>query len=365
MKILILTQKIAEGDSLLGFFCAWLNELAERVAGIYVLTLEKRAAQLASNIKVYSCGKEAGKNRLVRFLKFNGYLGYICWHKRPDLIFVHMCPEYLIPTWFYAKIRGIPMVMWYAHGRAGWLLKISHRLAERIVTSSPTGFRVKSPKIVVSGQGIDIEKFRIQKPESGNQRKGKKIILSLGRISPIKNYETLIKAADLLVNHTNSRDLEFRIVGGVAVKSQDSYFVSLKNMVSEYKLEGYVQFTGPVSYRQIEYCYHDCDLFVSTSLTGSLDKSVLEAMSCGRVILTCNEAFIDTLGDYGKELVFAQKDHRGLAEKISTLLGRQEGLSESLSRHLRRIVVQGHSLNRWADNLTNVFLDVVKEQKGN
>ncbi len=345
MRVLIITQKIDENDNILGFFCSWLKKLAKRLDKIYVLALEGREVNLAENINLYYLNKENGNTGLIRrFLKFNQVLANLCLSKKIDIVFAHMCPEYAILAWPYAKLKNIPLVMWYAHGEINMRLRIAHFLVNRVVSSSKDGFRINSKKLVIVGQGIDIEKFKTKDLGFKIQNK-EKIILSVGRISPIKNYEALIGTADILVNQKNIRNLKFRIVGGVPLESQNRYLDFLKHMVRECRLQDYVQFVGPAPYTQIQNYYQNCDLFVSTSNTGSLDKVVLEAMACGKVILTSNDAFKGILDGYSHELMFEKDNISALADKITSVLNISPQSYQKLGQELRNIVVERHSLD--------------------
>lgn len=357
MRILIITQKIDKNDAILGFFCGWLNELARRVEKIYVLALEKKDADLDRNIELCSLGKENGSNRLERFVKFNYYLAKILLKKRVDIAFVLMCPEYLLLTSHYAKLSGIPVVMWYAHGCVNMRLLAASLLANKILSSSKEGFRLKSRKLTIIGQGIDVEKFKAQtlSPKTANE---KKLILSAGRISPIKNFELLIKAADILINHKGLKNLGFQIVGAVPLKSQNRYLGFLKKLVKQQGLQDYVQFLGPVPYTQIQNAYYNCDLLVSTSNTGSLDKVVLEAMACAKPILTSSEAFANILDGHAQMLVFEKNNALALAEKITSILAIDEEPYQELGEKLREIVVKGHSLGEFAEKVVRVFQEI-------
>ncbi len=269
-----------------------------------------------------------------------------------------MCPEYAILTWPYAKLRNIPIVMWYAHGNVNMRLRITCFLVNRIVSSSQEGFRINSKRLTIAGQGIDVEKFKPRAPNS-KPKNGKKIILSVGRISPVKNYETLIRALDILVNQWDARYLELQIVGDVPRKSQNKYLYFLKNLIGRYKLEDYVKFSGPISYTQIENYYQNCELFISTSNTGSLDKVVLEAMACGKIVLTSNEAFNNLLEAYSYILKFDKNDAYGLAEKIVYILEMNTQDRDALAYNLREIVVQKHSLGRLIGKLVGIFQNLI------
>lgn len=368
LKALVVTQKVDKNDDILGFFSKWLNELAKRLDKIYVLALEIGKIDLVRNVELHSLGKGCNNNRLRRVLKFNQILLNLCLTNKIDIIFIHMCPEYALLAFPYAKIMKIPMVMWYAHGATNMKLKIAHLLVNKVITPSKESFKIKSGKIIITGHGIDVDKFHPNLTDNLDifsdeglkeidkiQNNENKIILSVGRISPIKNYETLIMAAEALIKYRNIRNLRFQIVGDIPIKSQKGYLVFLKNMVKKYKLEDYVQFIGPVSYTQIHNYYQNCDLFVSTSNTGSLDKAILEAMACGKVILTCNEALSSILDGYSDKLMFENGNIYVLAEKIISLLDMSPQSYQELGHELRNIVVERHSLDELAGKIEEVF----------
>ncbi len=380
MRILVITQKVNENDSVLGFFCGWLNGLAKGIDKVYVIALEVKNVNLANNIEFYSLYKENGSNRLRRFLKFNRVLLNLCLNKKIDIILIHMCPEYAILSWLYAKLKNIPIVMWYAHKDVGIYLRLGDILINKIITSSRCGLRIKTDKAIVTGQGIDVDKFKILPSVQdtvqygvdscllGGQAKpriqdnGKKMILSVGRISPIKNYEVLIKAVDILVNQKNVRGLKFQIVGDVPLKLQETYLDFLRDIIRRYNLEDYIQLIGPVPYTRIHNYYQNCDLFVSTSDTGSLDKAVLEAMACEKVVLTCNEAFFDLLKIYAHILLFDKNNADSLAEKIIYILEMDRRERHRLAGSLREIVIRNHNLKRFIDNILTVFKDTINHK---
>ncbi len=365
MKVLVITQKIDKNDDILGFFYGWLNELAKKIDKIYVLALEVKNADLAKNIEVYSLRRENGNSKLRRFLKFNQALLNLSQNKKIDIIFIHMCPEYAILAWPYAKLKNIPIVMWYAHGHTNMKLRIAHLLVDKIVTPSSESFRIKSGKVAITGHGINVQKFSSQSgipqdPEKYHES-GKKIILSVGRISPIKNYETLIKAADILINQRNIKDLKFQIVGGIPLKSQNKYLDFLKDMVGKYKLEDYLYFVGAVPYVQIQNYYRNCDLFVSASNTGSLDKAVLEAMASARTVLISNEAFADLLKKYSDILIFKKNNPDSLAGKILHTLALQDKDRDNLNYSLRESLAKDHGLDKFINNILAVFIDTINK----
>lgn len=366
MKILVITQKIDEADPILGFFSKWIERLAARSATLHAIVLEEGKAHPPENVSIHSLGRERGYNKIRLFLNFNSTLAGVLSKERPDIIFIHMCPMYAILAAPYAKIFNIPLVLWYAHKEVDLKLRAAHFLSDKILTPSKESFRIKSKKAVIVGHGIDVEKFNpLPTEEVKAQNNGKKTILSVGRLSPVKSYEVLIRAADILVNQRNIKDLEFQITGGLPLKSHEKYFNFLKDMVKEYTLEDYFRFIGSVPHTQIQSYYQNCDLFVSTSDTGSLDKAVLEAMASEKPVLTSNEAFKGILNNYlDGQLIFEEGNAAQLSERIDSMLGMEERSRDELGLNLRNIVSQNHNLDKLMDKFIIIFQGLVEDKKG-
>lgn len=350
MKVLMITPKIDEQDTVFGFTKNWVNSLAKKVDWLYVITQDyNMETELMGNVTVYSLKDKPDK--LLKFLYFNRII--IGLSKEVDVIFCHMLPIFTFMSAPPGKVFNIPIVTWYAHGHVDCRVKLLDRLADRVVTSSEKGYRVPSKKKVVTGQGIDTELFN---PGNGGKTK-ENIILSVGRISPVKDYGTLIKATNILVKEKCRRDLKVIIAGGTPEGSED-YLESLKSMVRELNLEKIVTFAGPIAHRDVIGFYRNCRVFVNSSSTGSLDKAVLEAMSCSRPILTCNQAFLDILDEKLKEkCFFRENDYIGLADKIEYFLENEDDTGASL----RNIVVKHHSLDCLTDSFVRVFKMVIKD----
>ena len=325
----------------------WIEKFAEKFEQLVVICLQKGEHNLPKNVKVYSLGKEKleiGNWKLEIFKKlkyiFNFYR-YI-WQERKnyDTVFVHMNPIYVILGGLFWKLRHKKISLWYAHGHADWRLKLAERIANIIFTSTKEGFRIKSRKVKIIGQGIDVEKF---KPIAKKENRVFKII-SIGRISPSKDYETLIKAIKEL-EELNDNNLEVKIIGGPSLSEDEVYLKELKELIKRKRLGQILRFIGPRPNRDVIEFFQTADLFVSMGLTGSLDKVLLETMACGLPVLTCNEALENVLEKYSEVLMYPKKDFKALAKKIEFFIKLDNKNKEALSKDLRQIVVENHSLN--------------------
>lgn len=350
MKVLMITPRVDEEHDVFGFIVTWVNKLAEKVEKLYVISLYKGKANLKRNIELYSLDEKS--NKISKLFYFNILMNKIV--KNVDVIFCHMFPEFVIIAAPFVKLFKKPLVMWYTHGHVSLKLKLAHFLATIVITASKESFRIESNKVMIIGHGIDINKFR---PKL-NLNKRKKIILSIGRLSPIKDYETLIKAADILVNKKNMNNIEFTIIGSPAAKSEEKYYNKVLLAVKNFKLENYIKFIESVPHSRIIHYYQTCDIFVSTSNTGSLDKAVLEAMACGRPIVTCNEAYYAIFDEELREKCwFKPKNYKELASKIEYFLQNNDN---KIKKKLRGIVIREHSLDKVINKLIKVFNIVIK-----
>src|SRR5207249_4282524 len=112
-----------------------------------------------------------------------------------DVIFVHMVPQYAIIAAPLARACRIPMVLWYAHGSVSGRLRLAHGLVQRVVTASRESFRLPSDKVVVTGHGVDTDLFDQPAPDpSSKERSAPFRLVAVGRISRIKDHETLVRA---------------------------------------------------------------------------------------------------------------------------------------------------------------------------
>ncbi|MCX6781441.1 MAG: glycosyltransferase, partial [Candidatus Magasanikbacteria bacterium] len=167
----------------------------------------------------------------------------------------------------------------------------------------------------------------------------------VGRISPVKDYETLIRAVALVIESGKiSRKIRVTVVGGAGLPEQEKYLEDLKLLVADLKLDDVVDFVGPRANTEILSFLQSADLFVNTSLTGSLDKAMLEAMACGVPVLTCNEAMEEVLGKEASNFMFEKKDFHGLAGKITELLNLNNIDQTFIGQSLRQNVIKNHNI---------------------
>jgi len=350
MKLLILTQKVDINDDVLGFMHGWIKEFARRCDKVTVICLAKGPFNLPANVKVLSLGKESGASRTKYLINFFKYI----WQERKnyDAVFTHMNYEYVILGGIAWRLLGKKIGLWYAHGYTPPSLRIAEKLSNIIFTSTRSGFRLPSRKIRVVGQGIDIDKFA-RKDQGAKSEQDIFKIITVGRISPVKDYKTLILAAEILVGENFK--FKVKIIGGPATTADKTYLEQLRKMAEDKKLADIIEFTGPIANKDVYRYLQAADLFVNMSHTGSLDKAILEAMVCELPVLTCNEALLGILGGDQNRLIYPKSDYAALAERIKIIYKLNNNDKLEIGRSLREIVARNYNLTSLVEKITNIY----------
>ncbi len=346
MKILVITQKYDINDSNLGAFIDWWNKLAKRVEKIYVLALEKQSGPTKPNMEVLSMGKENGAGFFRKIFGF--YYGLLKTIGKVDAILVHMIPKYVILSFPIAVIFRKPIYLWYTGVSANRDLRFAVYFCRKIFTAHEAAMRIKTPKRIITGHGIDTEKFKVQ---SSKFKVGDQItILSVGRITPSKQHDFIIRAiADLI---KSGYDLKLKIVGGVIQKYHQKYFEYLKRLAKDLKINEKVEFSGSISYDKMPEYFQNADILINAVPFGGLDKVVLEAMASCVIPLTSNSAFTNVFPkDFSKNLIFEQNKIEDLKEKLKYILDKKLYENEIFCRELREVIVKNHYLNNLIDRI--------------
>ncbi len=323
-RLLVITQKVDVHDQLLGFFIEWLKRLGQ-TTNLSVLCLEEGQHDGLS-VPVASLGKEKRASRLSQLVSFYRYI--IKNSKNYDTVFVHMSPIWVVLGGLYWRLKGKKIILWYTSKGVTLKLRIANYLSNLILTASKESFRLGSKKLVVTGHGIDTELFK-PRPFDSSELK----IITVGRITPIKNYEVLVEACKKLKDE--GLNFSLTIVGEPALKSDHKYLQNLKMIIAESNLSENVKFIGRVDHNKLPSLYSENKIFVHMSKTGSLDKVILEAMACGVTVLSSNDSARSFLP---AEYLFEENSSEDLANKMKYAFNNPS--------NFREYVASNHSLDK-------------------
>ena len=358
-SLLFITQRMDKDDSILGVYHRWVEKLAEGLESIQVICLYKGRVELPGNVKVYSLGKETlsgadlrgwrrGFTRIKYIARFWKYL----WRLRRDYdaVFVHMNPVYVILGGWFWQIAGKPTFLWYNHPMGGLTARIGIKLADKVFCTSAYSFAARYSKSMLMPVGVDTSLFR---PLAGVERKHNRI-LCLGRISPIKKLEYLVAAAKML--DSEGIDLELLIVGDPVSGRDWEYKAILEKTAGHLVKRGKVVFKPSVPNYEAPALYNSSNIFVNLTPTGSLDKTIIEAMACGSCVLVSNKVFRGIFPESLRDLcLFEEGSTEDCASKLKMLLALDSPSKKLLNREMPNLAMAQHSLDALVLKLTRLF----------
>ena len=210
--------------------------------------------------------------------------------------------------------------------------KIIYNFSDVIVVSSKRdkdtivrNFRTSSDKIVLSPNWVDCKLFKpISLP------KYDKTILSIGRLEDQKNYHLLIKA---LKNTKFSLD----IIGEGKMKN------TLKKYAIDNKVK--VNFLGKYPNQKMPKLINQYKVYVISSKFEGTPKSLLEAMSCGAVVLGTSVEGIKEIINHNYNGILSGENNFEISKNIKKLFS-DNSLTKKLSINARKYILNNHSIEQ-------------------
>jgi len=347
-NLLVITQKVDQNDDHRGFFIDWLKEFGKKFDEVYVITVAGGTFSLPDNIHVYSLGKDRGTNKFVQAIRFYGILVRLL--PKSVGVFAHASAIFVVASWPLAFVFRKKIVLWYLHRSVTFRLKLAEIMCYKIVTAAKESLKFTSDKIVETGHGIRVEEFETAR--DWNKKEQLKI-LSVGRISKIKNYETLLKAAAIL--KIKGIDFNVTIVGQPVMSSDTDYLNYLKSLQNELGLQKEVQFIGSVPYHQMPSLNKSADIVVGLTPNGGIDKALLEGMASGCIALTSNTVNKKYFGSYAEKLIFKHGSPESLTNKILALEELSMEEKNQISRFLVDMIKEKHNLKNLAETISKLY----------
>jgi len=253
-----------------------------------------------------------------------------------DAVFVHMAHRQAYRLWPVFRLLRLPVLLWYAHGAVTWHLRLAHRSVDRVISSSPEGFRLRSARAHFIGQGVDTDLFSLRAPAAARPH-----LLAVGRISRRKRLDLLVST----MAHLRGDGLTLRIVGPTLTGDDAAYAAALRRDVAAGRLP--VEFLGPVPMDRLPGLYDTAALALNVSETNSMDKAVLEALATGCPVLSSNPAFRALLAHH-PGLVIKDERPEAIAAQLRALLADP---GAAAPEDLRRLVEGHHDIRSYADRV--------------
>ena len=331
MKLVFVTQQVDPASPVLGATVAKIRALAERVDEVAVLADAAVEDVLPANchVRLFHSATKAGRG-----VRFETALAREL-ARRPAVVVAHMCPIYAVLAAPLARPLGVRVVLWFTHWRASRLLRLAERASSAVLTVEARTFPLASRKVRAIGHGIDLAQF----PCLERPRREELALLSLGRTSPAKGLDVVLRATALVP--------QARLVvrGPSLTEDERRHRVELLRLVDELEIGDRVEVAQAVPRSDVPHLLRDADALVNNMRAGATDKVVYEAAATCLPVLASNPA-LD--GFLPAALRFAREDAADLALRIRELLVADR---VGIGRELRARVEREHSVEGWAERV--------------
>jgi glycosyltransferase involved in cell wall biosynthesis len=348
-SLVFVTQLIDPGDPVLGFVCGSIAALSEVFDRLDIIANEVRCTPaFPRNVEVHSLGKETGAGRAERGLRFEWRVGELLSRRRHDALLAHMCPDYLTLAAPIAKARNTRTLLWFAHPSDSWRLALAESLADRILTSLPGSYPRRSGKVRAIGQAIDTERFALASPPDRGDAELR--LVAIGRMSKTKRYDLALEAVGAA--RAEGVDVTLRILGPAVNAAERAIERDLRGAIEARGLSEAMRLEPGVEPSCVPEALAAADGLLNTTVDGSGDKVVFEAMAIGRPVVVANRAMAGLISMRPELSPAADAD--ALANRIAALAEMPRDERAAVGRELRERVVHDHSLGHWARSVATI-----------
>jgi glycosyltransferase involved in cell wall biosynthesis len=194
--------------------------------------------------------------------------------------------------------------------------------------------------------GVDPAAFPPAGPEPGQPT-----LSWAGRVDPIKDLETLIRAFALVRDRLP--DARLRLFGGTP-RGGEAYRERCEALAAELGHADAVTFEGRVD--DIKDAYAAGNVVMLSSISEGFPFTLIEAMSCGRATVSTDVGGVrEAVGDSG--LVVPPRDPGAMAAAALELLG-DPGRRRSMGEAARLRVIEQFTLRQTVDTFRTIYLEL-------
>jgi len=403
MKILISAGSYVFSDYLPAGEIQIANDIVNRLAGrghkVYVLAPLADLKTKIPNIEVF----EIGKYDFINSKKYADYL-WNWWKysiksylkckelfekKRIDVVH-HIRPAYprkfslcwKIPAPFIYGPLSLPIIGKGTSRKSRWeknslIDKIKSKIVDRLEMTVGqhlwqktlskaycTPVSVKKtldllPKRLVEKTpiiplGVDTRKFNWVNNEKTSQSL---IIFFAGTIESYKGIKYLLKGMQIVKKSYPDVKL---IMAGAGIEFE--YF---KTLTKKLALNGNVEFLGPVNFNNMPKLYQQCDIFCLPSMFEAFGMSIIQAMSCGKPVVSTRVGGIpEIIKEEKSGILVPPGDAEGLARAIIRL-AKNKTLRQKMGVYNRKLCIAKYDWDVIVGRFEEIYEKAIKDWKRN
>jgi glycosyltransferase involved in cell wall biosynthesis len=204
--------------------------------------------------------------------------------------------------------------------------------------------------------GIDLEPY--QSADGKELRASKnwqddKVMISIGRLAPEKNWDTLLRAAAKV--YQAHPDLRMVVIGYGPEEA------ALQSLAAELGISERVTFTGKLPFSEVTSYLKAADLFGFASVTETQGLVTMEAMAAGLPVVAVDASGTRDIVDNGQQGFLVPNDADALAVSIKQLIETPEKMRRFSMQALKK--AKTFDVNNLAKKLVNVYKQAIQDKK--
>jgi glycosyltransferase involved in cell wall biosynthesis len=207
-------------------------------------------------------------------------------------------------------------------------------------------------------KGVDTQRFRPDGPSMRRalQLEGKRVVLTVARLVPIKNVALLLDAFAIVRERDGNAHL---VIVGDGPEAQN-----LRARAHALGWSDAVIFAGAVPFDDVPSFYRTADVFALSSTFDNSPNVVLEAMATGLPIVTTEVGGVgEFVTDRRGGVIVPDGDVQGFASALQSVLG-DSAFARSAAEFNRQRTAAGFSWRTSAARLLDVYQSVIAKRRG-
>lgn len=201
--------------------------------------------------------------------------------------------------------------------------------------------------IPLCGNGVDENLFKPNNGKSGDY------LLYVGRLTYNKGIMDLVNAFERIYNEYSTKLV---IVGNGAMLPE------LKQKISDKKMEDKIIFCGHKNTNELVKLYQRSTIFISPSHYESGPLTLLEAMSCGKPVISTNVGLAqECINNCKNGILIEPESVNDMRNAISYLLD-NENLRYKLGKNARKTILNNYTWDIVVDNYEHLYKSICEHK---
>ncbi len=213
---------------------------------------------------------------------------------------------------------------------------------------------IKSKKIVVIPNGINLEDISLEKSNIFTEYRDKKVILSVSHLIRTKGIDYNLKVIAKL--KSKFKDLLYLVIGEGTEKA------NLVKLSEKLGLTDIVKFLGQLNHNDVMRYMNICNIFSLPSWEEGFGVVYLEAMAHGKPVIACKgQGIEDVIKNKETGLLVNPQDENDLARAIDYLLLNPEQ-ARKIGERAKQIVLENYTWEKNVIKTIEVYKEVLREK---